>query len=181
MIWYRGGVNVICQHCQQREAIVHFFITENAKTREIYLCEQCAKNNKEIGFVFNPAIVPEFLKAIFDSNTAMVEQPSEELTCPQCGVSLSGISKMGKLGCNICYDAFETQLEPLLRRLHGGGQNLGKVPARRGVAIKNNLELKNLKERLQLLIQQELFEEAAVVRDKIRRLEQAKEEEKHDA
>lgn len=172
---------MLCQNCQQREAIVHFFITENAKTREIYLCEQCAKNNKEIGFVFNPAIVPEFLKAIFDSNPSMVERPSEELTCPKCGVSLSRISKMGKLGCNTCYDAFETQLDPLLRRLHGSGKNLGKVPARQGVAIRSSIELKNLKEKLQILIQQELFEEAAVVRDKIRLLEQVKEEEKHDA
>ena len=171
---------MLCQRCQQREAIVHFFITENAKTQEIYLCEQCAKNNKEIGFVFNSAIVPEFLKAIFDSNPALVEQPSEELLCPKCGISLSRITKMGKLGCNTCYDTFETQLEPLLRRLHGGGQNVGKIPVRQGGAIKSSLELKKQKEKLQYLIQQELFEEAAVVRDRIRQLEQ-EEGVRHDA
>ena len=167
---------MICQRCQQQDAVVHFYITENGLTREIFLCELCAKNNKEIGFVFNSAIVPEFLKAILTSNPALVKQPSDDLLCPKCGISLSRITKMGKMGCNTCYDTFETQLDPLLRRVHGGGQNVGKIPDRQGAALKSSLELKNLKEKLQALIYQELFEEAAVVRDRIRELEQNREE-----
>jgi len=171
---------MLCQHCQQREAIVHLSITENEKTREVYLCESCAKKNQEIGFVFHPAIVPEFLKALLGFNPSLIEQPSE-IICPKCGITFSRITQVGKLGCSTCYKTFETQLEPLLRRVHGGGQNMGKVPARRGSAIKSRMELRNLKEKLQLLIQQEAFEEAAVVRDEIRLLEPTKGEENHDA
>ena len=171
---------MLCQHCQQQEAIVHLSITENEKKREVYLCEPCAKKNQEIGFVFHPAIVPEFLKALFGFNPALLKQPSE-MTCPKCGISFSKITEVGKLGCSACYETFETQLEPLLRRVHGGGQNVGKVPARRGIAIKSRMELRKLKEKLQHLIQQEAFEEAAVVRDKIRQLEQPKGEENHDS
>ena len=170
---------MLCQHCQQREAIVHLSIAENEKTREVYLCESCAQKNQEIGFVFHPAIVPEFLKALFGFNPSLIEQPSE-MACPKCGITFSRITQIGKLGCSTCYETFETQLEPLLRRVHGGGKNMGKVPARRGIAIKSRMELRNLKEKLQLLIQQEVFEEAAVVRDKIRQLEQTKGEENHD-
>lgn len=170
---------MLCQHCQQREAIVHLSITENEKTREVYLCEACAKKNQEIGFVFHPAIVPEFLKALFGFNPSVIEQPSE-MTCSKCGITFSRITQVGKLGCSTCYETFEKQLEPLLRRVHGGGQNMGKVPARRGIIIKSRMELRKLKEKLQILIQQEAFEEAAVVRDNIRQLEQPKGEEKHD-
>lgn len=162
---------MLCQHCQQREAIMHLSITENEKTREVYLCELCAKKNQEIGFVFHPAIVPEFLKALFGFNPSLIEQPSER-TCPKCGITFSKITQVGKLGCSTCYETFERQLEPILRRVHGGGQNVGKIPARRGIALKSRLELRELKEKLQLLIQQEMFEEAAVIRDKIRLLDQ---------
>jgi len=170
---------MLCQHCQQREAIVHLSITENEKTREVYLCEPCAKKNQEIGFVFHPAIVPEFLKALFGFDPSLIGHPSE-LTCPKCGITFSRITQFGKLGCSACYETFETQLEPLLRRVHGGGQNVGKVPTRRGSAIKSRMELSKLKEKLQFLIQQEAFEEAAVARDRIRQLEQSKGEESHD-
>ncbi|HBP64391.1 MAG TPA: DNA helicase UvrBC [Desulfosporosinus sp.] len=171
---------MLCQHCQQREAIVHLSITENEKHREVYLCEPCAKQNQEIGFVFHPAIVPEFLKALFGFNPSLIKQPSEA-TCPKCGMTFSKITQVGKLGCSTCYETFETQLEPLLRRVHGGGQNMGKIPARRGIGIKSHRELGKLKEKLQLLIQEEVFEEAAVVRDQIRQLEPLKGENSHDA
>lgn len=171
---------MLCQHCQQREAIMRLSITENEETREVYLCEPCANKNQGVSFVFHPVIVPEFLQALFGFNPTSKEQLSEK-TCPKCKISFSQITQAGKLGCSKCYETFENQLEPLLRRVHGGGQNVGKIPARRGVAIKNRVELRTLKERLQTLIQQEAFEEAAVVRDQIRQIEQAKGGETNDA
>lgn len=171
---------MLCQHCQQRDAIMRLSITENEETREVYLCELCAKKNQEVSFVFHPAIVPEFLQALFGFNPTSIEQISEK-TCPKCKISFSQITQAGKLGCSKCYETFENQLEPLLRRVHGGGQNVGKIPARRGVAIKNRMELRTLKEKLQTLIQKEAFEEAAVVRDQIRQIEQAKGGEINDA
>lgn len=171
---------MLCQNCQQREAKVQLSKTENGQTQELFLCELCAKQTPEVSFIVHPAIVPEFLQALFGFNPASLEQPSE-LSCPKCGINFSRITQAGKLGCSTCYETFETQLEPLLRRVHGGGQNVGKVPARRGVAIKCLMEERKLKEKLQVLIQQEAFEEAAVVRDQIRQLEQVKGGEKHDA
>ncbi|HEY8910820.1 MAG TPA: UvrB/UvrC motif-containing protein [Desulfosporosinus sp.] len=171
---------MLCQNCQKREAIVQLSKTENGQTQNLFLCEICAKETHEVSFIFHPAIVPEFLQALFGFNPSLVETLSEE-ACPKCGMTLSGITQAGKLGCSTCYETFETQLEPLLRRVHGGGQNVGKIPARRGVAIKNRMEERKLKEKLQILIQQEAFEEAAVVRDQIRQSEQAKGGEDHDA
>lgn len=170
---------MLCQHCQQREAKVQISKTENGQTREVYLCEVCAKQTQEVSFIFHPVIVPEFLQALFGLNPVSPEQPSEEV-CPKCGISFSRITQAGKLGCSTCYETFETQLEPLLRRVHGGGQNVGKVPVRRGSAIKSRMEERKLKEKLQLLIQQENFEEAALVRDQIRQIEHLKGGENHD-
>lgn len=170
---------MLCQNCQQREAIVQLSKIENGQTHELFLCEVCAKQTHEVNFIVHPAIVPEFLQALFGFNPSSIEQPTE-MSCPKCGITFSRITQTGKLGCSMCYETFETQLEPLLRRVHGGGKNVGKVPARRGIAIKCRMEEKKLKEKLQALIQQEAFEEAAVVRDQIRQIEQSKGGEKHD-
>ncbi len=171
---------MLCQQCQKREAIMQLFITENDQTREVYLCETCAKKNQNVSFVFHPAIVPEFLQALFGFNATTKDQPAE-MKCPKCGISFSGITQIGKLGCSTCYETFETQLEPLLRRVHGGGQNVGKIPVRRGAAIRSRVEQRKLKETLQTLIQQEAFEEAAIVRDQIRKIEQSTGGEKSDS
>ena len=159
---------------------MQLFKTENGQIHKLFLCELCAKQTHEVSFIVHPAIVPELLQALFGFNPASIEQPSE-LSCPKCGITFSRITQAGKLGCSTCYETFETQLEPLLRRVHGGGQNVGKVPARRGSAIKCLMEERKLKEKLQVLIQQEAFEEAAVLRDQIRQIEESKGGEKHDA
>ena len=159
---------------------MQLFKTENGQIHKLFLCELCAKQTHEVSFIVHPAIVPEFLQALFGFNPASIEQPSE-LSCPKCGITFSRITQAGKLGCSTCYETFETQLEPLLRRVHGGGQNVGKVTARRGSAIKCLMEERKLKEKLQVLIQQEAFEEAAVLRDQIRQIEESKGGEKHDA
>ncbi len=171
---------MLCQHCKQQEAIIQLFITENGNTREVYLCQSCAKKTQEVSFVFHPAIVPEFLQALFGFNSTAKDQPTET-ACPKCGLSFSQITQVGKLGCSTCYETFETQLEPLLRRVHGGGQNVGKIPARRGATLIKRMEQRKLKETLQALIQQEAFEEAAVVRDQIRKIEQSAGGEKSDS
>ncbi|TGE31536.1 UvrB/UvrC motif-containing protein [Desulfosporosinus sp. Sb-LF] len=175
---------MLCQHCKQREAKVQLSKIENGLPHDVYLCEVCAQQTHEVSFIFNPAIVPEFLQALFGFNLTSVEQPNEMAcpkSCPKCGMTFAQITQAGKLGCSTCYETFEAYLEPLLRRVHGGGQNVGKVPARRGVVIKRRMEHRKLKEKLQVLIQQEAFEEAAVVRDQIRQIEQAQEGGSQDA
>jgi protein arginine kinase activator len=161
---------VLCQNCQQREANVQITKTVNGETHELFLCDQCAKKAQEVNMVFHPGIIPEFLQALFGF-TSVPQSPKEE-TCPQCGRTFSQITQASKLGCSACYQKFGPQLEPLLRRIHGGGQHVGKIPARQGAEIRGKVEIQKLKEKLQQLIKNEEFESAAVVRDQIHQLEQ---------
>ncbi|MDA8229219.1 MAG: UvrB/UvrC motif-containing protein [Desulfitobacterium hafniense] len=165
---------MICQNCKQREANVHLFKTINGQTQELYLCEQCAKQSQEVNLVFQPGVIPDFLQALFGFNPSKTNNKPQEEACPNCGMTFSQITRAGKLGCSSCYGTFESHLGQALRRIHGSGQHVGKIPARRGTAIRSKLELKKLKEKLQLLIAQEKFEDAAVVRDQIKELESLK-------
>ena len=89
--------------------------------------------------------------------------------CPTCGISLREVSDSGKMGCADCYDTFRDYLRKLLPRISGNKVHTGKVPhASRKQA---GDDLSGLKEKLQEAIRTENFEEATVLRDKIRALE----------
>jgi len=165
---------MLCQNCQQNQATVHLVKAINGQTQELHLCEQCAQKTPQLNSVFQPGSAPDFLQALFgfmpSSTPAATERVQE--SCPRCGMTFDQITQAGKLGCSTCYEKFEPRLGSLLRRIHGGGQHVGKIPLRRGVAIKEKVELKKLKDNLQTLIQLEEFEKAAFIRDQIRQLEQ---------
>lgn len=161
---------MLCQNCQKREANVHLTKIVNGEIVKFYLCEQCAKSSPEFNIVLSPGIIPHFLQSLF--NFTNPQQNLLEETCPQCGRRLSEITKAGKLGCSGCYDKFQSELEPILRNIHGGGHHVGKIPARKGASIREKVEVQKLKDKLQQLILKEEFEAAAIVRDQIRELEQ---------
>ena len=72
--------------------------------------------------------------------------------------------------------AFDEQLAPLLRRIHGSSRHTGKVPRRSQGAIRFARELERLREELRLAVQREEFEKAAELRDRIRALEKEMQE-----
>lgn len=168
---------MLCQNCQSREAVVHLTKIVNGQTTQMHLCRECAQKIQGFGFSIYPGMVSDFLQALFGVNPS--EHHTQDISggrqekCPGCGMTFSQIQQAGRLGCSRCYEKFEPQMELLLRRIHGGGCHVGKVPARGGAELKNKLELDQLKRKLQELVQREEFEEAAVIRDKIRELEKS--------
>jgi protein arginine kinase activator len=89
----------------------------------------------------------------------------------------SDFKKTGRFGCPECYTAFEPQLVPLLRQIHGSTQHEGKTPKQLGPKAVIRKELMDLKEELSRAIRDERYEEAAEIRDRIRALEARVEEE----
>jgi protein arginine kinase activator len=83
----------------------------------------------------------------------------------------SDIKQTGKLGCSQCYKAFDTELEPTLRRIHGNSRHVGKIPLRGGQKAFLKKELDQLKSKLQQSVKEEKYEQAAEIRDQIKLLE----------
>jgi protein arginine kinase activator len=87
--------------------------------------------------------------------------------------------KVGRLGCAECYPTFKRSLGSLLKRIHGSPMHVGKSPLRLLKSSKvAKSELLELKRKLEKAIEQEAFEEAARLRDQIRRLEQQEQQAK---
>ena len=86
-------------------------------------------------------------------------------------MSYDEFKKVGKLGCENCYQVYGDKLMPILRRLHGNVQYNGKLPKKIYETVKVSKEIDILKAELENAIKSEEYEKAAEIRDKIRALE----------
>ncbi len=165
---------MLCQECHKNDANIHIIKSIDGKQTEEFLCEQCARTREELDFSFEPQFSLHKLFAsmlnqgLLESRQAMLASKNQ---CPECGLSFAQFSQVGRLGCSSCYEAFEDSLRPLLRRIHASSTHTGKIPVRTQKRVMYKRELDQLKEDLQLKIENEEFEEAAVLRDKIKAME----------
>jgi protein arginine kinase activator len=79
----------------------------------------------------------------------------------------------GRLGCPRCYDAFRAELLPLLQRIHEAQAHTGRLPAVQSSAPPppDQRTLSDVRRRLEDAVRGERYEEAARLRDELRRLE----------
>ena len=92
--------------------------------------------------------------------------------CSCCDSSFADIAESGKVGCANCYTQFKEELLPYLKRIHGSVKHNGKRVGSKEIMVKNPIDrLSELKNKLAQLVANEQYEEAAVVRDEIRKEE----------
>ena len=161
---------MLCELCKQSQATVHLTEIVNDQMSELHLCEACA--NQKGAQVESHFGLPDLLSGLSDFGKA--QEPDEVVTktCPNCGMSYDDFRKVGRLGCSECYTTFKRSLGSLLKRVHGSPIHLGKSPARLVKPAKAKTELAELKRKLEQAIISEEFEEAARLRDQVRRIEQ---------
>jgi protein arginine kinase activator len=173
---------MLCDICGKNPATVHLTEIIDEKMNELHLCEECARNK-------SAAMEQQFGLSDLLAGMADFEKSStskeEEITakCPSCGLTYADFKKIGRLGCGECYNAFRKYLAPLIKRIHGSNQHVGKNPVKaKSPAAKparkkaGSAGLTELKNQLQKAIQQEAFEEAARLRDQIKELEKKEKE-----
>lgn len=167
---------MLCEKCGKNTASVHVTKIINGKKTEMYLCESCAGEKGELGFSFEGKFpLHQFFSSLMGfpgvGSGKVASTGYSGLQCPGCGLTYAQFGQIGRFGCDRCYDSFGENLLPLLRRLHGNQKHIGKIPARVGSHVKLKKDIERLREELQKKIAEEAFEEAAVLRDKIRKLE----------
>ncbi|WP_028609691.1 UvrB/UvrC motif-containing protein [Paenibacillus harenae] len=165
-----------CQECGKKPATLHFTKIVNGEKTEFHICETCAREKGEgIPGAPNSFSIHSLLSGLLDfeqlGGTGMggVKQPA--LRCEDCGLTYAQFSKIGRFGCSNCYHAFAEKLDPLLKRVHSGTVHSGKIPKRSGGQIQCKREIEQLRRDLQAKIENEEFESAAQLRDRIRELE----------
>jgi len=173
---------MLCQNCGRNEATTHIKRVINGATSESHLCAECAGSLgygdmfSGFGFSFGE-LLGSFLGEATPSPAAI---PLETNRCKRCGNSWHDIVREGKLGCAECYRTFFDKLQPSLQRIHGKIKHNGKISSGSFVeaeAVKTPEQEKSdkrtaLEAEMKKAIEEQNFEQAAVLRDKIKALDE---------
>lgn len=170
-----------CDICSKKKATVHLTEIVDEQMTEMHLCEDCAhQKSAQMEQQFGLAD----LLAGLSSGTA--KDPKEgTLVCSTCALNYEDFRKFGRLGCTQCYASFKEHLSGLLKKIHGSSRHLGKMP----YSLKSKMSpdvaiatppallasenLEDLRKQLHNAIAGEDFEKAAMLRDKIKDMENA--------
>jgi len=174
---------MICDYCGKNEATIHFIkIFDNNDIEKVNLCRNCAE---KISFLPEEDFFSDLTKIIskifgIDIGCSKDNEQSKlfdrigskkEKRCSNCGIDLRTIKKIGRVGCARCYKEFRDELFPLIKAIHSSLEHKGKIPVNSNQRLKIEKEIKDLKYKLEEEIVIENFEEAAKLRDVIRKLQ----------
>lgn len=157
-----------CQRCPKQATLHITEVLGEERFEEVHLCEDCAKK-----YLYEPQ-QKKLAKSGLPADTAAADADEDApagARCPACGMSFLEFRNHGRFGCPHDYDAFKTELLSLMESVHGETRHSGKAPRRAPRAKTAQAELAQLRQRLQALVNEENYEEAARVRDRIKQLE----------
>ena len=184
---------MLCDNCGENEATVRYTEIINGNKREMRLCEECSR---KLGINNMDLRLPIDFSSFFGDLISEYEQAEAlpmfsnpiELKCDRCNTTYREFLDTGKLGCADCYDTFQNKITTVLKRIQGNAEYLGRKSLNNGEIEekkdKDNVKTKkqekqkiSLEEELKLAIKEERYEDAAKIRDEIKKQENGKKEE----
>lgn len=154
---------MLCDICHENVATVHLTEIVGEKIIETHICENCS-DLKTKG-------VKEHL-SLFEFLDGLLPEESEKdgaVKCPGCSLSYEDFKKTNRVGCADCYKTFKRKLSPLIKKVHGLVFHKGKVPLY-GKKHPHGALLKELEGKLIAAVKSEEYEEAARLRDEIKKI-----------
>lgn len=177
---------MLCSNCGKNEANVRYTRIINGEKTEFALCEECAKKVglDDIDFSM-PINFTNFLSDFFEDDAILPSFAKVGLEkCPKCGLTYNEFVNNGKFGCGECYNAFSDRLDAILKNLHGSYKHTGRAPKNivkeidiqkqetqtKKVDAKQE-KIDKLNKDLQKAIKEERYEDAAKIRDEIKKIQ----------
>ena len=182
---------MMCDNCGKRNANVRYSENINGRKKELNLCEECSKKLGIAQMDFSmPIDFSSFWGGFMDdfANTEFMPMINEikALKCNSCGYTFDDISNTGKLGCKDCYDVFEDRLDLIIKKIQGANHHVGRIGKTIDKKIENKIsnnneaetkkeektesKLEKLQEELKQAVKDERYEDAARIRDEIKKL-----------
>ena len=179
-----------CENCGKNNANVKYTQIINGEKKQMFLCEECSQKLGINDLHFNmPINFTSFLADFFNDMNDISLMPSSDnvntIKCKKCGLTWDDFLHTGKFGCSNCYDDFELRIDPILRSMQGATNHIGRLgEVRQGNEVKQNLDdkiekeenenvrkIEKLKNDLKQAIKEERYEDAAKIRDEIKKEE----------
>ena len=174
---------MLCDECGKNPAIFSVTITSGGGVSNRHLCAECMKKMESS---LTQGNIHSFLSSIM-SMLAPSQAETNQLKCEHCGLNYSDFERTGRLGCAGCYQSFHKELGPMLQRIHGSSQHVGRTPAHLQPAPPetqqpeehiptqqelNAQRMEELRQKMDEAVAVENFEAAAQYRDEMRALAQ---------
>ncbi|MBN2620728.1 UvrB/UvrC motif-containing protein, partial [candidate division WOR-3 bacterium] len=103
----------------------------------------------------------EILQKLLQKRSARDEQ----VICSVCFLSLAEFKRTGRFGCSQCVTTFEPHIKNLIKQIQQSDRHVGR---RAGFGEKRGFEVFRLREELKKALDQEAYEDAAKIRDKLK-------------
>lgn len=177
---------MLCENCGKNYANVRYTQIINGVKKEIAVCEKCSKKlgidhlNFDMPIDFS-SYLTDFFGEFENSSILPILNKNNLLQCPNCQTTFEEFMNKGKFGCSNCFETFKEKIDPLLKNIHGANRHVGRIGK---VQENNNIEmqpiieekketnkLEELKRKLKIAVKEEKYEEAAKIRDEIKKLE----------
>jgi len=171
-----------CDFCHNNKASIHLIKIQGNKVERVNICKECAK---DFPFLADEDFYNDIARVLYnffsrgngssfssgDKKILRNLRYSRNRKCSFCGIDLRTIKKIGRVGCGNCYSEFKDILFPVIKSIQGSLENKGKIPVNTSRKIRLEKSIRDLKRKLQNEIIIENFEEAAKIRDRIKKLE----------
>lgn len=194
---------MLCENCHNNEATVSYTEIVNGQHSEQNLCQECFTKAGMKTFVNQDLSLGSLLSSVlgFASNHSGAKAYTRNnVRCDGCGITFQEFSQKGRFGCSNCMNAFGSNIDDSLKRIHGSDRHVGKKPIN---YVKSSLDneagqskgnqvndlnqpflnqvdrvetndIDKLQEKLNQAVKKEEYEEAARLRDKIKELKKLK-------
>jgi len=158
-----------CDSCGEKPATIKVRqVNKDGTSTEVEVCSDCAQKKGISGV---ETIKIDITKVLADIRSK-VDEEDKKLICDGCGMSFAEFKRLGRLGCSTCYTSFAERLEPIVRRIQGAGQHVGKTTKSGRKQARERMSVQRLRDDLKTAIQDEDYEKAAELRDQLNRAEE---------
>ncbi len=177
-------LGVTCQICAKRPATSHLteLDPDSGQRQELHICGTCIQR---LGLKLEsgpPAIAEILDMKPDDGSSGKIKVPSglgipgivkDDERCPQCGLAFSEFGSGKLFGCPHDYTHFGDKVATLLRNYHGTTRHIGRVPGAEPTQPPDESASRRslLDLALREAVAKEKYEDAARLRDELKRLE----------
>lgn len=158
-----------CQRCGTRPATIH--LTEVLPTgthQEAHPCSACCQ---QAGW--SPEAPPPAISDLLAGKPAphsdAPEDEGDDPACPECGLKLSEYQQVNLFGCRHDYASLGDEVVEMIKRWHGADRHVGRKPGDTAPGPVDTARA-DLEARLAAAVSGEHYEEAARLRDELRRI-----------
>ncbi|MCL2375625.1 MAG: UvrB/UvrC motif-containing protein [Firmicutes bacterium] len=166
---------MLCDECKKQPAISHLTMSLNGMVKHLHLCGGCRENLAHRNASYSIAPVTNLSNLLLQFPSFYSASPRNVKTCAVCGMTSTQFVKTPAIGCSACYAELSDLLMPVIKKVQSGVRHMGKTNRVSSPMVKNpssshENEITVLRLEQKKAADEERYEDAAVIREKIRLL-----------